>query len=233
MFRNALRPAVLPLLMVPLLAEVQRDGREEVPGLVGRLNALRARITAAMDAAVPGDESCETLARDLSAERAALQRLLPATALAARAMPVLVPPAAAPAEALPASPLPVAKAPVRPAERAVERPAERRVLAPTPTPAPVKRAAYLSAPPAPRVDPQLEACKAQVRQTHAEAQLQLQMSARSGRIVPQKLPDMQRAQARLEGLSGAVRGDFESVSECQQLGQVLVQEVGKVQALAR
>jgi hypothetical protein len=265
MFRNALRPAVLPLLMVllaaaaqaqpdargappagpdtgcvtgvardfnalvPLLAEVQRDGREEVPGLVSRLNALRARITGAMDAAATGAESCETLARDLSAERAALQRLLPATAVAARSMPVVIPPAAAPAEALPAGPVPVAKAPMRP----VERPAERRVVAPTPAPAPVKRAAYLSAPPAPRADPQLQACKTQVRQTHAEAQLQLQMAARSGRIVPQKLPDMQRAQSRLEGLSGAVRGDFETVSECQQLGQVLVQEVGKVQALVR
>ena len=247
MFRNALRPAVLPLLMVwlaaaaqaqsdarasppsaadagcvtavardfnalvPLLTEAQREGREEVPGLVSRLNALRARITGAMEATAPAGESCDTLARDLALERDALQRLHPAVAPLAKAAPV-APPPALPAEALPASPPPAAKAPVRAAER---------------------RVAVVQAAPAPRVDPELEACKTQVRQTHADAQLQLQMAARSGRIVPQKLPDMQRAQTRLESLTGAVRRDFETVGECQQLGQVLVREVGNVQALAR
>jgi len=262
MFRNALRPAVLPLLMVwlaaaaqaqsdarasppsaadagcvtavardfnalvQLLTEAQREGREEVPGLVSRLNALRARITGAMEATAPAGESCDTLARDLALERDALQRLHPAVAPLAKAAPV-APPPALPAEALPASPPPAAKAPVRAAER--------RVAVVQAAPAPVKRAAYTTpaAAPAPRVDPELEACKTQVRQTHADAQLQLQMAARSGRIVPQKLPDMQRAQTRLESLTGAVRRDFETVGECQQLGQVLVREVGNVQALAR
>jgi hypothetical protein len=246
---NALCPATLPLLLallagaaqaqtpaavelscvtavardfnglVPLLAEAQREGRDDLAGLVGRLNALRARITGAMEATSPAGEPCDALARDLAVERGALQRVLP-TPVPAAAPPL--PPAAPPAQALPASPRQTAKAPARAAER--------RVAVPPPTP--VKRAAYTPPPPAPRADPQLEACKTQLRQTHADAQLQLQMAARSGRIVPQKLPDMQRAQSRLAGLAGEVRRDFETVGECQQVAHALVQEVGSVQALA-
>jgi hypothetical protein len=251
MFRTALRPAALSLLLValaaaaqaqnavadtacatgvardfnrlmPPLAELQREGHQELPGLVSRLNALRSRITAAMDEAAPSGEPCDTLVRELAAERELLQRLVPAAVVQASPPP---PPAA-----VPVSPPPLrAKAPVR----AAERPAERRVPALPPTP--VKRAAYTPPPPAsaPRLDPELESCKTQLRQNHADAQLKLQMAARSGRIVPQKLPDMQRAQSRLAGLQGAVRRDFETLGECQQVGQALVQEVDGVQALAR
>ena len=213
--------------VVPLLSAAQREAREgdaDLSPFVGRLNDLRGRITGAMDAGSPTRELCEALARELAQEREALLRAAPA------ALPVIVP---EPVASAPPPPTPVLAASPRPAAPAARVP-ERRAAAPAPA-TPVKRATYVTppAPPAPRVDPQLEACKVQLRQTHADAQLQLQRAARGGRIAPQKLPDMQQAQGRLAGLSGQVRRDFGSLGECQQVGQVLVQEVDNIQALAR
>lgn len=208
--------------LVPLLAErqrFQRNEREELAALAGRLNALRGRITEALDVPSPSPSAaanrCAALARDLAAERDTLRLLSPT--------PV---PIASPAEPV--------SVPLTPAVKASGRAAESPAA--VPPRAAVKRTVAPAAPPsspAPRVDPQLDACKAQLRQTHADAEQQLQMAARSGRIGPQQLPEMQRAQSRLAGLTDAVKRSYETVGECEQLGQVLAQEVGRVRALAR
>ena len=83
-----------------------------------------------------------------------------------------------------------------------------------------------------QVDPRLEQCKAQVRQSYGEAQQLLQMAARS-RMTPQKMQELQRAQARLGQLGNAVQHDFGSVQECQGVGNALAQERGNLQNLAR
>lgn len=206
--------------IVPLLAErqrFQRAERDELAALAARLNALRGRITEALEAPAPSASAaadrCAVLARDLAVERDALRELSPT--------PV---PIANPVETT---------APLPPAARATGRAAESLAAAPR---APVKRATAPAAPPSsptPRVDPQLDACKAQLRQTHAEAEQLLQMAARSGRIMPQQLPEMLRAQSRLADLTDAVRRSYETVGECEQLSHVLAQEVGRVRALAR
>lgn len=83
-----------------------------------------------------------------------------------------------------------------------------------------------------QVDPRIEQCKAQLRQSYGEAQQLLQAAARS-RMTPQKMQELQRSQGRLNQLGNAAQHDFTSLQECQGVGNGLAQERGNLQSLAR
>lgn len=84
-----------------------------------------------------------------------------------------------------------------------------------------------------QVDPRIESCKVQVRQTYNDAQQQLQFAARSGRMTPQKAQALQMAQGRLSNLGSMAQRDFGSLMECQNVANALQQERGNIQGLAR
>lgn len=84
-----------------------------------------------------------------------------------------------------------------------------------------------------QVDPRIEGCKGQVRQIYSDTQQQLQMASRTGRMTPQKAQALQMAQSRLSNLGTMAQRDFQSLGECQNVGNALNQERSNIQSLAR
>lgn len=223
--------------VVQSLGEARREAKapeSELEPLAQRLNSLRERTAAAMQSPQPTREQCDALARELTAERDTLQRLVAGTRRAPVPAPVVlavVPPPVVVTS--PAAPQPQPQPQIQPSSPP-PAPAHRSSLAPEPTPeqaAATMRTATVesSRPP----DPRARACSGELRLSFRDVEQAITSLATDGGSVAQQGKQMARRLLQMLLVQQVVifSREFLSLEDCQQLSQTIADLRSQAQQL--